>query len=234
MDQSNSETPDIPVDDNSATEPTWWLDDKTPGAGDRPEWLAEKFKSASDMAKSYSELEKRFGSAPKEYDLSKGSQWADAENQHLKGLLDFAKSKGVSQDIMDKMLESVGSYIGEYIIDEDKEREKLGDDANDRIALLENWAEANFSKETFQALSDSITTAEGFKALEEVRNKMLGNNTKVPTENENPGSADTEQSLQQEIIDNFEKYNTDTAYRKSLEARMSVILGDKPDYEIKS
>ena len=33
---------------------------------DRPEWLPEKFKSAEDMAKSYTELEKKFSSGNKE------------------------------------------------------------------------------------------------------------------------------------------------------------------------
>ena len=33
-----------------------------PPADDRPEWLPEKFKSAEDMAKAYSELEKKLGS----------------------------------------------------------------------------------------------------------------------------------------------------------------------------
>lgn len=35
-----------------------------PPAEDRPEWLPEKFKSAEDMAKAYSELEKKLGSRP--------------------------------------------------------------------------------------------------------------------------------------------------------------------------
>ncbi len=33
---------------------------------DRPEWLPEKFKSAEDLAKAYSELEKKFSTRPKE------------------------------------------------------------------------------------------------------------------------------------------------------------------------
>jgi len=33
---------------------------------DRPEWLPEKFKDPADMAKAYSELEKKLGQAPKE------------------------------------------------------------------------------------------------------------------------------------------------------------------------
>lgn len=45
-------------------EPSWWLDDNTPGSGDRPDWLPSQFKKASDVAKSYQELQKRFGDAP--------------------------------------------------------------------------------------------------------------------------------------------------------------------------
>jgi hypothetical protein len=40
--------------------------DDRPEAGNRPEWLPSKFKSPEDMAKAYSELEKKLGSRQKE------------------------------------------------------------------------------------------------------------------------------------------------------------------------
>ena len=52
----------------------WFFDENVPGKGERPEWLKDKYKSVSDQAKSYVELEKRLGEfrgAPKDgYDLS--------------------------------------------------------------------------------------------------------------------------------------------------------------------
>lgn len=41
-------------------------DNLTTSTDDRPEWLPEKFKSVEDMAKAYSELEKKFSSRTKE------------------------------------------------------------------------------------------------------------------------------------------------------------------------
>lgn len=64
---------------NDAPEPTLEelaakMDEQAPSSqeeapvadADRPEWLPEKFKSAEDMAKAYSELEKKLGSKPQE------------------------------------------------------------------------------------------------------------------------------------------------------------------------
>ena len=51
--------------------PSWFIDEGRAGVGERPSWLSDKFKTAADMAKSYSELEKKFGTAPEEYDFSK-------------------------------------------------------------------------------------------------------------------------------------------------------------------
>ena len=44
---------------------------------DRPEWLPEKFKSAEDLAKAYSELEKKFGSRTKEEPVADATNKAD-------------------------------------------------------------------------------------------------------------------------------------------------------------
>lgn len=69
------ETLSVSIDTSQATpQPT--LEEEaakydTPASEDnqsetRPEWLPEKFKSAEDLAKAYSELEKKLGSKPKE------------------------------------------------------------------------------------------------------------------------------------------------------------------------
>ena len=61
-----TETPVTPTSDK----PSYMFTDDMPGEGDAPEWFkGEKYKTVSDQAKAYNELEGRFGSftgAPKD------------------------------------------------------------------------------------------------------------------------------------------------------------------------
>ncbi len=98
-------------------EPAWWLDDNTPGVGERPDWLPAQFKKASDVAKSYAELQKRFGEAPSEYSWEAGKGWVEPDYEPFQELAQYAKSKRVPQDVMDKMLSSVGKYLDEFGVD---------------------------------------------------------------------------------------------------------------------
>jgi hypothetical protein len=204
-------------------EPSWWISDGNPGQGERPDWLPEKFKSVSDVAKSYSELEKRVGSAPKDYDLSKAESWIDPDYAPFQEMMQFAKEKHVSQDVFDKVLDSVTKYLDEFNVDYNEERAKLGDKVDERLGVLDNWAKSNFSEDTYNALSNSIQTADGIKALEEVRNKMNSNATVIP--NTNLGAqADVPslQDIQSELNNNLTKYKTDPAYRRELQAKMEL------------
>src|SRR5580658_9792682 len=101
-------------------QPSWFIDEGIPGAGDRPAWLPEKFKSVADMAKSNAELEKRLGMAPDEYDFSK-SRYLDPDYVPFEELKQIAKEKRVPQEVIDKMLESVDKYMDEFNIDQKEE-----------------------------------------------------------------------------------------------------------------
>lgn len=209
---------------NGATEPTWWMDSDTPGVGDRPEFLPEKFKSVADMGKSYSELEKRLGNAPKEYDFSKGESWADPEHEAFKELADFAKTKNVPQEVMDKVMTSVGAYFDGFKPNMDNEREKLGENANEKLETLNNWAKANLSEDAYYALTGSLKTAEAVQAMEEVRQLMLDNNTTIP----GSGDASTTTTLTREEVDselqlNFQKYKEDPTYRAEIKAKFAKV-----------
>lgn len=203
--------------------PTWHWDENTPGTGGRPEWLPEKFKTVADAAKSYSELEKRVGSAPSEYSLEKGQGWIDADYEPFQNMLAVAKSKHVPQEVMDSMMDSVGKYLDEFKIDPVEEKAMLGEKADERLGLLDNWIKSNFSPETQQAFASNLKTAESILALEEVRNKMLSNTTSIPNSNhEAQPAAVTLQDVQEEMTKNLEKYKSDPQYRKELQAKMEI------------
>src|ERR1700676_124916 len=94
-------TPETPT---PAT-PSWLIDEGLPGVGERPSWLNEKFKSVADLAKSYTELEKKVGTVPDEYDLSK-SKFIDPAYAPIQDMLQLAKDKRVPKEVIDKMVES--------------------------------------------------------------------------------------------------------------------------------
>jgi hypothetical protein len=209
------------TDENIPLEnPSWFIDEGIPGIGERPEWLSDKFKSAAELARSYSELEKKFGAPPEKYDLSK-SKFLDADYAPIQDFMDFAKSKRVSAEVMDKMVESIDKYMDEFSVDYNEEIKKLGDNAEDRVKTLDNWAKANLSKESYESLVNNIKSADGVLALEELRGKMMSNTTLVPNGNENASNnVASLADVQAEIVENLQKYKTDGKYRAELQARL--------------
>lgn len=210
--------------------PVWFIDDGMPGSGHRPNWLPDKFKTVADMGKSYNELEKRVGTAPDEYDFSK-SKYLDPDYVPFQELKQVAKDKRVPQEVMDKMLESIDKYMDEFSTDPTEEIAKLGDNAKDRLETLDNWVKANYSKETYEALTANLRNAESIKALEEMRGKMMSTNTQVP--NGNTGAAHNAASLddiKMELSNNLEKYKSDANYRKDLQSRLEIAAKNAPGY----
>lgn len=189
---------------------------------ERPTWLPEKFKTGEDLAKSYSELEKKFGSVPDEYDISR-SIFIDPEKDVIKDLLASAKEKRVPKEFMDKMVDSFDKYLGEYDVDISQEAAKLGDNAKERLTLLDNWAKANLTPSSYKALINNLQNAESINALEELRSKMMSNNTMIPGNNDIPANiGDTIEGLKQEIVNNYSKYKSDEKYRKEMEGRIAI------------
>src|SRR6188768_4296078 len=207
------------LNDDDAT-PSWFIDDNVPGTGERPAWLNEKFKSAADLAKSYHELEKKFSSVPEDYDLSK-SQFIDADYEPFQEFLTLAREKKVPKEVIDKMSDSIDKYFNEFTSDPKEELKKLGANAQDRIATLDNWAKANLSSESYEALSTNVKSASAIKALEEIRGKMMSNSTMVPPGNDSAtNNVENVRELQDELTNNLAKYKSDPHYRKDLQGRI--------------
>jgi hypothetical protein len=136
-------------------------------------------------------------------------------------MAEYAKSKHVPQDVMDNMLESVGTYLDEFNTDYAEERKALGDNAEERLNKVDNWAKSNFSEETYNAVIGSLRTAKDVQAIEEIRNKMIDNTTTIPTGNEVAQSVPTVAEIQQEMVANYAKYKSDPAYREEIKAKIA-------------
>lgn len=205
--------------------PAWYWDENTPGTGERPAFLPEKYKTVADVAKAQRELESRLGTAPSEYDFSQGSSWIEPDYEPFIEMAEFAKSKHVPQEVMDKFLGTVGLYLDEFKTDIAEEKAKLGENAGERLQILNNWAKANLSEKSFQSLSSGMRTADAIEALEEIRNKMLSTNTIVP--NGNAAATQSGMTLEEyrsELNGNFTKYKTDAYYRKEMERKLETIM----------
>lgn len=202
--------------------PAWYIDDNIPGVGDRPDWLDSKFKTAADLARSYRELEKKVGTPPEQYDLSK-SKFLDQDYEPIQDFLKLAKDKRVPKDVVDKMVESIDKYMDEFSIDYEEEAKKLGENARERLNTLDNWAQANLSRDAYEALTGNLKTANAIKALEELRSKMMSNTTVVPNGNDSSASnVATLDDLRVELSNNLAKYKSDPKYRDDLSRRMEM------------
>ncbi len=202
--------------------PSWFIDEGIPGIGERPSWLPDKFKTTADMAKSHSELEKKLGSTPEEYDLS-NSKFLDQDYEPIQELLKLAKDKRVPKDVIDKMIDSVDKYMDEFSIDYSEEAKKLGDNAKERLTVLDNWAQANLSKESYEALTSNLKSANAIKALEELRGKMMSNNPVIPNGNDSSSSnTQTLDEIRTELSNNLPKYKSDPKYQADIRARLEI------------
>lgn len=234
LDEGNETLPETTPEDSGTTAPEgentpgWFWDENTPGVGERPQFLPEKYKSVADVAKAYKELESRLGAAPKEYDFSKGESWIEPDYEPFHEMAEFARSKHVPQDVMDKMLETVGLYLDEFKTDINEEKSKLGENATERLKVLNNWARSNLSEKAFGALTAGMRTADQIEALEEIRSKMIANATLVPGGNESAASTGmTIEEYRSELNANYSKFKTDPAYRKEMERKLEGIVGKK-------
>jgi hypothetical protein len=206
------------------TEPTWFIDEGRAGIGERPAWLPEKFKSTAELAKSYTELEKKISVVPEDYDLSR-SKFLDKDYGPIQDFLQLAKDKRVPKDVIDKMVESVDKYMDEFTIDPREEEKKLGDNAPERLKVLDNWAKANLSDTSYKALASNLKSADAIKALEELRGKMMSNNPVVPNGNDAAStSTPTLKELETELSNNLDKYKKDPVYRKDIQSRMELVV----------
>jgi len=207
---------------NNNSPPIWYIDNDQPGSGSRPDWLPDKFKSVSEMAKSYHELEKKFGTPPENYDIAR-SKYLDPDYVPFGELQQLAKEKRVPKEVIDKMVDSFDKYLDEFSDDGEDEFKKLGNNAQERITTLNNWAKANLSKDAYDSLKTELRTANSIKALEELRGKIMSTNPHVPNGNDGqtPSTASI-QDLQNELSNpaNLKKYKEDEKYRKDYQGRL--------------
>jgi hypothetical protein len=167
-------------------------------ASDRPEWLPEKFNSPEDMAKSYGELEKLIGGKKEDFkdiiltelaEETRAEAPETAEAYELPSLVEGISEEMVNENPLtewwrgrcheigatnEEFQDGINQYIDKLMLPNqpnlDGEVEKLGENAQERLDHVTNFAQTFFSPEQFELISATLgTSAEGIEALERIQ-----------------------------------------------------------------
>lgn len=206
----------------SQAAPSWYLDDNTPGQGNRPDWLPDKYLKASDLGKSYKELESRLGGftgAPEKYDVA--SLELDENDPLIINLMNTAKEQNMSQAAFNKLIGTIvttGEARDEHNLEE--QCKKLGPDAQRELVAFKNWTKDYFQPAEREVATQWVKTADDLKVF----NKMMANShmSQVPTAQNVAlaNSYETVQDLGKEMTKNISRYESDAAYRKDYARRL--------------
>ena len=121
------------------------------------------------------------------------------------------------------MIDAIDKYHSEFATDMEAEMAALGENARERLTVLTNWAQANLSKDSFEALTMELRSANSIKAMEELRSKLMSNQTTIPNGNQDSTSgAPTLADVQEELNNNLTKYKTDPKYRQEITRRLEA------------
>jgi len=184
----------------------------------RPDNVPEKFwnnetKSVNhdQVLESYTQLSSKFGSftgAPDAYEFALSEQLTengielDADDPLISQFTEMAKEANMSQDMANKLVNMfVESEYARSGANGEAETARqaeqmalLGDNANQRVANISNWAKANLTAEQAEGLQDAATTAAGVQAIEALIAKSK--NAPMQTADINPAGATNMAELQ--------------------------------------
>ena len=221
-----------------AAEPTlgegeYFLSDGIKGVGDMPEWYkADKYKSVAEQAKAYTELEKKFGGftgAPKDgYALYDGVEADDA----LWGeLVEFGNSTNMSQSALNQAWELLTAQ--EQAIEEvsvEAEMAKLGDNAVERIKVVEQYMKNNLDSDTYEELRYAVNSAESVQLIEALIKSTAP--AKLPIDGHiEPGGlewADIEAEMFRKDENGNLLRSVDINHERKIQRMMKEFGGDKP------
>ena len=211
----------------------------------RPNWLPEKFKSAEDLAKAYSELEKKM-SAPQQEEQPVESVEENTEPEEVQQLDkyydEFIENNQLSEksyeelDSMGLSKDLVDGYIAgqKALADNDVSEVQKVVGGQDNYAQLLDWSAKNLSQAEKDAFNNTIDNGSTEQVKMAVQGLMgrAGMSADNPQQNMFEGSVDNTNTdvfgsvAQVTEAMNDPRYSKDPAYRKEVEdklARSSVI-----------
>jgi len=206
----------------------------------RPTWLPEKFKSPEEMAKSYSELEKRFGQ-PKQ-DATKTEQPQDATQQPVSGFQKYSDeyfSNGKLSDETYSELATKGipkEYVDQYMkgfeATQEAQSQAIISDVGgeEQFKAMSTWASEALSETELEAYNRAVSSGNKDEASFAVKGiyaryragagglepRLLAGETSLS------GPSDVYRSTA-EVVEAMKnpKYKADKAYRKDVEEKLN-------------
>lgn len=204
----------------------WYYDNNIKGDGAKPDWLkSDKYKSVTDQAKAYTEIEKKLGAfkgAPENYDLTIADHPEmkfSAEDPLIKDFIESAKKNGVSQEYVSELLGVYAQALTYNVPDKEKEMQKLGANAEQDLQILGQWAGNILTPDEFGIFKAMINTADAFKVFDKMRNAGTGSEVAPPG-----GKPPTETSAQVLELIKDERYEKDEAFRTDVRRRLSIAM----------
>lgn len=204
----------------------WYYDNNIKGDGAKPDWFkGDKYKTVTDQAKAYSEVEKKLGAfkgAPEKYDLTIAEHPElkfSEEDPLLKDFLDSAKENGVSQEYVTELLGVYAQALTYNTPDPDAEMKKIGVNAEQDLQILSQWAGNILAPEEFNIFKSMITTADAFKVFDKLRNAGTGSEVAPPQ-----GQVPHESSQQVLAMINDPRYDTDEQFRSEMRRKLSMAM----------
>jgi hypothetical protein len=167
----------------------WLLHEGVMGQGEKPAWFKqEKYKTVSDRAAAYPELEKRFGSfvgAPKnekgevayEFKPPDGTEFK-ADHPMAQQFTKWATENQLSQEGYTQLLGQLFQYEMAQQPNMANIKTRLGDNADTRISQSSSWVKANLGAEGF-ALFRAATTGTNADAVFKLAEALIGKTTQT-------------------------------------------------------
>ena len=219
---------------------------------ERPDWLPEKFKSPEDMAKAYSELEKKMGQGTNEEqpaettednegdvqdDKPDDNENADYNAAVVDASKEFFENDGqLSEETYEKLAkaglpkELVDSYAaGQQALLQTEEGE-IKSVANGQFDAMAEWANDNLEQEEINAFDDIVTTGTkeqakfAVKSLYDRYTQANGSSPKLVQGAVTGGSTMPFKSMQELArAQSDPRYKSgDKAYHEEIDRRLSV------------
>ena len=221
-----------------AAEPTlgegeYFLSDGIKGVGDMPEWYkADKYKSVSEQAKAYTELEKKFGGftgAPK--DGYKTVEGVEAEDALWQELVSFGERTNMSQSALNDawgILSAQEQAVEEVSME--VELQKLGDNAVERVKVVEQYMKNNLDGDTYDRLRYAVNSAEAVELVESLIKSTAP--AKLPIDGYIEPGGVTWEDIEAEMFKKNENgqllRSVDQNHEAKIQRMMKEFGGDRP------
>lgn len=169
----------------------WSWGENVPGTGTVPPWLkADKFKTVSDQAKAFNDLETKIGPAAELIGAPKGDyempalpegttgEW-DLEDPMLKTFKEIAKKKDLSQSLFNEVVSEFGLLLAKETAAEETAvtdaLAAIGTNAAERITQVKMYLTKELGEEGYNELNDAIgTNVKAYLNLEALVAKAAG------------------------------------------------------------